>query len=67
MFDKGVKLVFDLGARYDNRMFFFKGHKNKIKIFQSKLNKKVMSLQIGKINNFNFDTLRKMCHLDLAA
>jgi hypothetical protein len=26
-----------------------------------------MSLQIGKINNFNFDTLRKMCHLDLAA
>jgi len=39
----------------------------KLRIFQSKLNKKIISLQIGKIHNFNFDTLRKMCHLDLIA
>jgi hypothetical protein len=24
-----------------------------------------MNLQIGKIHNFNFDILKKMCHLDL--
>jgi hypothetical protein len=66
MFDKGVKLVFDLGTRYDNKKFFFKGYKNKIKDFPIKLNKKVMRLQISKIHNFNFDTLRKMCHLKVA-
>ncbi len=44
---------------------FSKDIKIKLLIFQSNLNKKVTSLQIGKIHNFNFDTLRKMCHLDL--
>jgi hypothetical protein len=24
-----------------------------------------MCLQIGKVHNFNFDTFKKMCHLDL--
>ncbi len=45
--------------------FFSRDIKIKLKIFQSKLNKKVMNLQIGKIHNFNFDILKKMCHLDL--
>jgi hypothetical protein len=37
MFDKGVKLVFDLGVRYDNRKVFFKGYQNKIKDFSIKI------------------------------
>ncbi len=32
MFDKGVKLVFDLGVRYVNKIIFFKGYKRKILI-----------------------------------
>jgi hypothetical protein len=34
---KGIKLVFELGTRYDNRKFFFKGYKNKIKNFLIKI------------------------------
>jgi hypothetical protein len=36
MLDKGVKLVFDLGVKYDNRKCFFKGYKNKIIDFSIK-------------------------------